>query len=152
MSSNSPSEARPDPPHRRRIVVDGALEGFGDFEASLDQALDAAGYAAAERFAVRLALEEGVANAINHGNRGRTGRKVVVECGVDPEQVLVAIEDEGEGFDPAAVPDPTDEANLEIPSGRGLMLMRAYMTKVRHVPPGNRVEMIYRKGSRETAG
>jgi hypothetical protein len=33
-----------------------------------------------------------------------------------------------------------------------LMLMRAYMTKVRHVPPGNRVEMIYRKGSRETAG
>jgi serine/threonine-protein kinase RsbW len=149
MSSVRPSEPHPIDPFRRRIVVDAALEGFAEFEADLDRALEAAGFGQAERFAVRLALEEGVANAINHGNRGRRGRKVLVECGVDPEHVLVAIEDEGEGFDPAAVPDPTDEANLEIPSGRGLMLMRAYMTEVRHVPPGNRVEMIYRKGSRE---
>lgn len=151
MSSSPPSESRPPEPYRRRIVVDGALAGFGEFESDLDAALERSGYAAAERFAVRLALEEGVANAINHGNRGRTGRKVVVECGVDAEQVLVAIEDEGEGFDPAVVPDPTEEANLEIPSGRGLMLMRAYMTEVRHVPPGNRVEMIYLKGSREAS-
>lgn len=149
MSSVRSSEPHPIEPFRRRIVVDGALEGFAEFEAEVERALEAAGYSQAERFAVRLALEEGVANAINHGNRGRLGRKVVVECGADPKQVLVSIEDEGEGFDPAAVPDPTEEANLEIPSGRGLMLMKAYMTEVRHVPPGNRVEMIYRKGSRE---
>jgi serine/threonine-protein kinase RsbW len=60
--------------------------------------------------------------------------------------VFVAVEDEGEGFDPGSVPDPTDDANIEIPSGRGLMLMGAYMSEIRYVPPGNRVEMIYRRG------
>ena len=44
--------------------------------------------------------------------------------------MLIRITDEGDGFDPEAVPDPTDEENLEIPSGRGLMLMRCYMTSV----------------------
>ena len=51
----------------------------------------------------------------------------------------------GPGFDPSTVPDPTLDQNLEIPSGRGLMLMRAYMTAVTFNPAGNRVTMRYRK-------
>jgi serine/threonine-protein kinase RsbW len=57
----------------------------------------------------------------------------------------VEIEDRGPGFDPGAVPDPTLEQNLEIPSGRGLMLMRAYMTSVTFNPAGNRVRLLYRR-------
>ena len=67
-----------------------------------------------------------------------------MEFEVSPDRVWIAVEDEGGGFDPAAVPDPTEEANLEIPSGRGIMLMRAYMTDVSIVAPGNRVEMVFR--------
>jgi serine/threonine-protein kinase RsbW len=59
--------------------------------------------------------------------------------------VAIVVEDEGVGFDPAAVPDPTRPENVDIPSGRGIMLMRAYMTEVEFDPPGNRVRMTFKK-------
>jgi serine/threonine-protein kinase RsbW len=55
------------------------------------------------------------------------------------------VEDRGPGFDPSGVPDPTLDENLELPSGRGLMLIRAYMTRVAFSPTGNRVSMYYRR-------
>lgn len=122
-------------------------EGLAEFEARIDAALAAHGYADSEAFAIRLAVEEAVSNGIHHGNRRDPAKVVRVECRIDSETVWIAVEDQGEGFDPKAVPDPTDEANLEIPSGRGIMLMGAYMTEVRYVPPGNRVEMSYRRGA-----
>jgi serine/threonine-protein kinase RsbW len=122
-------------------------EGLSEFEARIDGALAAHGYADSEAFAIRLAIEEAVSNGIHHGNRRDPSKLVRVECRVDADSVTVAVQDQGEGFDPKAVPDPTDEANLEIPSGRGIMLMGAYMSEVRYVPPGNRVEMTYRRGS-----
>ncbi|MDA0974944.1 MAG: ATP-binding protein [Phycisphaerales bacterium] len=124
-------------------------DGLADFEATLDAALEAHGYSESELFAIRLAVEEAVANGINHGNRRDPNKRVALTCRVDSSEVFVVVEDEGEGFDPGAVPDPTDEANIEIPSGRGLMLMGAYMSDVRYVPPGNRVEMTYRRGTSE---
>jgi len=123
--------------------------GLAEFEAALDRALAEHGYSESELFAIRLAIEEGVANGINHGNRRDPGKRVELTCKVDEHEVFVAIEDEGEGFDPNSVPDPTADANIEIPSGRGLMLMGAYMSDVRYVPPGNRVEMIYRRSVSE---
>ena len=53
--------------------------------------------------------------------------------------VRIVIEDEGPGFDPTDVPDPTDDDNLDKPSGRGLMLMRAFMTVIEYNEKGNRV-------------
>jgi serine/threonine-protein kinase RsbW len=122
-------------------------EGLSEFEEALDRALADHGYAESELFAIRLAVEEAVANGINHGNRRDPDKRVTLTCTVDSDRVFVAVEDEGEGFDPGSVPDPTDDANIEIPSGRGLMLMGAYMSEIRYVPPGNRVEMIYRRGA-----
>lgn len=103
-----------------------------------------AGYDEASTFAVRLALEEAVANAFRHGNDEDPRKAVKVEFDISGDRIWLAVEDEGPGFDPTAVPDPTEEANLEIPSGRGIMLMRAYMTDVAIVAPGNRVEMTFR--------
>ncbi len=96
-------------------------------------------------FAVHLAVEEALVNAIKHGNRKDATKSVVVSMTVSPEQVTVAITDEGEGFNPSDVPDPTDEDNLELPSGRGLMLMRTYMTSVAFNQAGNRVVMTKRR-------
>ena len=59
----------------------------------------------------------------------------------DHDQCVVAVEDEGQGFDPSAVPDPTADENLELPHGRGLVLMRAYMDEVSFNAKGNRVTM-----------
>jgi serine/threonine-protein kinase RsbW len=92
-------------------------------------------------FGVHLAIEEALVNAIKHGNRRDPNKKVDVVCRVARDRVQVRITDEGDGFDPDAVPDPTDEENLEIPSGRGLMLMRCYMTSVEFNERGNEVSM-----------
>jgi serine/threonine-protein kinase RsbW len=95
--------------------------------------------------AVRLALEEALVNAIKHGNRMDRSRKVWAYCRIDPEQFEIVITDEGQGFDPALVPDPTALENLEHSCGRGLYLMRHYMDEVVIVPPGNTVRMTKRR-------
>jgi serine/threonine-protein kinase RsbW len=103
---------------------------------------------AASSFAIRLALEEALSNAFKHGNKSDPAKSVTVRCQVDREQVAIEVEDQGEGFDPEAVPDPTERENIEIPSGRGIILMRSFMSEVCFVPPGNCVRMWYRKGAR----
>jgi serine/threonine-protein kinase RsbW len=92
-------------------------------------------------FGVHLAMEEALVNAIKHGNHRDPEKAVDVVCHVSPDRVFIRITDEGDGFDPESVPDPTEEDNLEIPSGRGLMLMRCYMDSVEFNARGNEVTM-----------
>jgi len=101
--------------------------------------LEKVGFPDQDLFGVKLALEEGIVNAIKHGNGMDPSKNVVVECEYDGVRVRVVIEDEGPGFDPSDVPDPTEDDNIEKPSGRGLMLMRAFMSRVEYNDKGNRV-------------
>ena len=94
-----------------------------------------------EVFSVRLALEEALVNAIKHGNEMDRSKKVHVSYRLSGDCLEVRITDEGKGFDPADVPDPTAIENLERPCGRGLMLMRHYMTEVEYNATGNSVSM-----------
>ena len=94
-----------------------------------------------EIFGIRLALEEALVNAIKHGNRLDCRKKVHVELHVHHDRIVIGIADEGPGFNPDQVADPLAAENLERPSGRGLLLMRHYMTEVNYHPPGNRVTM-----------
>jgi serine/threonine-protein kinase RsbW len=94
-----------------------------------------------EVFGIRLAVEEALVNAIKHGNQMDPSRKVRVAFQVSWEKFEVLIADEGEGFDPCEVPDPTAPENLERPCGRGIMLMRHYMTTVTYNQRGNVVSM-----------
>lgn len=88
---------------------------------------------------LRLALEEALVNGLRHGNGGDPSKRVVLRYRVCAEEVLVEVEDEGPGFDPSAVPDPTVEENLLKPSGRGLLLMRHCTCWVRYYGRGNRL-------------
>jgi len=92
-------------------------------------------------FAVRLAIEEALVNAIRHGNRDDLTKGVGVSFLVGPERVLIEVQDEGDGFKLKDVSDPLAEENLERPSGRGLHLMRTYMTWVRFNSRGNCVTL-----------
>ena len=94
-----------------------------------------------EVFCIRLALEEALINAIKHGNRLDRNKKVHITYHILPERFDVVITDEGQGFDPNDVPDPTAIENLERPCGRGLMLMRYYMSTVSFAASGNSVFM-----------
>ena len=95
-------------------------------------------------FAVRLALEEALSNAIKHGNGLDPDKTVTVRFCVEPEKVQLVITDQGQGFDPAAVPDPTTNDHLEKPSGRGIALIRAYMDEVAYNSRGNEIRMVKR--------
>ena len=94
-----------------------------------------------DRFCVRLALEEALVNAIKHGNQLDPKKKVTVRYQVWKHQAEFHIVDEGPGFDPNDLPDPTDIENLERPCGRGVMLIRHYMHEVEYFAPGNAVLM-----------
>lgn len=92
-------------------------------------------------FGVHLAMEEALVNAIRHGNRSDSSKRVHVHCKISADRVWVEIRDEGPGFNPSSIPDPTDEENLENPSGRGIMLMRTFMSRVEYNERGNCVVM-----------
>ena len=83
---------------------------------------------------VSVAVRESVVNAIKHGNQGDESKRVVVEFtpvpAEDPEQLVIRVEDEGEGFDPTELADPLAPENILKSSGRGIFLIRSFMDEV----------------------
>lgn len=106
-----------------------------------------AGWPSDEDYWLVTALREAVANAVRHGNRQDPKRLVRLEYTVHDSTVSIRVEDEGEGFDPADVPDPTDPENLLRPSGRGIFYMRQFMTRVEFLstPSGGTAVVMERK-------
>ncbi|HWE94507.1 MAG TPA: ATP-binding protein [Tepidisphaeraceae bacterium] len=136
----------------------GAVNGSGaaklvfDFPSSYEKGHDAqcrildaaekSGFRGESYFALRIALEEALVNAIRHGNNVDPGKNVHVEAKVSSKRVEILVEDEGPGFNRAHVPDPTAEENLEKCSGRGILLIESYMSKVRWDRGGRRLRMV----------
>ena len=127
---------------RETKVIPTDLEAAARLADGLLQQVEAKGYADSTRFAIRLALEEAFSNAIEHGNKFDAGKSITMAAEVNEDRTTITITDEGEGFDPDVVPDPTVDENLEKPCGRGIMLMRAYMDTVRFNKRGNEVCLI----------
>ena len=112
-----------------------------------EQVLDMArthGYRSDALFAIKLAMEEALVNAVRHGNGNVPGKSVYVEFDVDPHRTEIRITDEGDGFRPSDLPDPTVDENIQKPNGRGVMLIRAYMDAVDFNEKGNSVHMVKR--------
>jgi CheY-like chemotaxis protein len=118
---------------------------------------------------IAVALREALSNAVLHGNlevssalrahderayyalmeKRKTeepyeDRYVYVSVEESPMEAVYVIRDEGPGFDPASLPDPTDPSNLESASGRGLLLIRTFMDEVRHNSQGNEITLVKR--------
>jgi anti-sigma regulatory factor (Ser/Thr protein kinase) len=123
-----------------------------------------------EQIRFGVALEEALVNAMIHGNlevhssvkeqshadfealvserRNKSpykDRKIEVEIELSPQEAVVTVGDQGPGFDPTTLPDPTDPENLEKISGRGLLLMRSFMDVVEFNAVGNQVKMTKRR-------
>lgn len=99
----------------------------------------------AARFQVRVALCEALANAIVYGNKLDPAKRVEISVHVDHTLVRVCVEDQGAGFDPTVVPDPTRSDRIEAEDGRGLFLIRQLADEVYHNDRGNSICMIMRR-------
>lgn len=125
-----------------------------------------------DQLRVGMALDEALLNAYYHGNLEVSSdlrevdhrayyqladerrcqspwqeRRIRVEARLSAAEAVFEVSDEGEGFDPAALPDPTDPANLDRPCGRGVLLMRTFMDDVHYNDRGNAVTMVKRRMS-----
>ena len=89
--------------------------------------------------ALLLSVTEAATNAIKHGNKCDVNKLVKIDVNVEGDTLRIIVKDEGEGFDPSKVPDPTEPDNLLKDSGRGLYLMKIYMSNIKFniTPTGN---------------
>jgi len=110
-------------------------------QARIEESLVANAYSEHDIFAIKLAVEEALVNAIKHGNQLDPDKNVNVSFQVTCERFDIRIVDEGPGFNPEDVPDPTAIENIERPCGRGLLLIRGFMSEVQYHGRGNVVTM-----------
>ena len=122
-------------------LVISRLDEVRQVQADIKDALQSHQFDDREQFSIELALEEALVNAIKHGNQLDPGKRVFVRYDVTPERFDIRIEDEGPGFNPVDVPDPTAPENLERPCGRGLLLIRYYMSDVSFQDSGRTIVM-----------
>ena len=93
-------------------------------------------------FDIHVGFEEALRNAMIHGNKSNPGKKVKVYTEISDEKVTISVEDEGKGFDPNKLPDPTVGENLLKESGRGVYLIKHLMDESRYENDGRKVIMV----------
>lgn len=125
----------------QQIVIPSEPKLLNRVENRIIEQLKALNYGERTLFGVRLAVEEAVINAIKHGNKMDKTKNVTITYSVNDKECVISVADEGDGFNPQVVPDPTADENLELPHGRGLVLMRAYMDEVKYNEKGDCVTM-----------
>ncbi len=124
----------------RRVAVHTINELRPIFE-KLENWMRVYGYAGRDLFAARLALAEAAINGLTHGNLGNSSKAVRIDYLVSANEVAMAVEDDGPGFDPTQVPFVV-APDTRRSRCQGLFLMHAYMSAVNFNPKGNRV-MLY---------
>lgn len=124
------------------IEIPSIADEILDVEEAMIEALSQTSFSDADVFAVRLALDEALANAIKHGNDGDPEKTVTIRFCFGDATITITVRDEGPGFDYSEIPDCTQPDRLEIPSGRGLLIMKSYMDRVIFNETGNEVTMV----------
>ncbi len=110
-------------------------------------ALTELGWEGRDFFHIQMAAEEAMVNAVTHGNNRDVNKSVEVEFKVADQTAFMRFKDQGEGFNPADVPDPRDDDHLECTNGRGVMLITEMMNEVRYNDRGNEVTMLKKRSS-----
>jgi serine/threonine-protein kinase RsbW len=113
-----------------RLVLPSHIEAVGETAAAVTDFVKSCGFDEQTAFGVDMALREAVTNAVVHGNQEDETKSVEVIFSCLGNALEIQIRDQGEGFDPASVPDPTQPANILKTSGRGIFLMRSFMDEV----------------------
>ena len=127
------------------ILLESTLDSVDSAEAEVLKAAEEAGFGEEDLHKIGMAVRESMVNAVVHGNRYNARKKVHLQVYKRSDRLVVIIRDEGEGFDMTALPDPLAEENLLRQSGRGLLLIQAFMDELdvhRAEPKGTEVKMV----------
>ena len=131
--------------HTLERELESTLESVDSAEQIVVAEAKALGLDEDDLYRVGIAIRECMVNAVVHGNRYNAKKKVHLKVVRTPQSLTVVIGDEGDGFDPTAVPDPLVGENLLRGSGRGVMLMQAFMDEFQispREPQGTEVKMV----------
>lgn len=131
----------PQNPHIIRCSLPSSLTSYHELVQQVLDKLQELGWNKENIFGVHMALEESISNAIRHGNHEDPSKQVHFQCELAENRFYAQVCDEGTGYDPGVVPDCCLPENLETPGGRGLALIRAFMTTVTHSDEGRCVTM-----------
>ena len=136
------------PPHTVRLEFNSAFDMLDFVQVVSDQVCHAVGLDEDQLHWVSVAVRETVVNAIKHGNKNDPSKRVTIEFSPVPatagDELVIRIEDQGEGFVPEEVADPLAPENILKSSGRGIFLIRNFMdeTVLKKVPGGMEIRMV----------
>ncbi len=93
---------------------------------------------------ILICLTEAVNNAIVHGNRLDEQKEIMVSCHERDHEIQFMISDEGSGFNPSDIPDPTSEERIEVEGGRGVFLMKQLTDEIHFLDHGRTVKLMWK--------
>jgi serine/threonine-protein kinase RsbW len=127
-------------------LLESTLDSVDKAEAIVMREAAKLGFEEDDQHQIGMAVRECMVNAVVHGNRYNKNKHVHLEVALADGQLSITIGDEGQGFDAASLPDPTAPENLLRQSGRGLLLVRAFMDHFDlHARPGGGTEVVLAK-------
>lgn len=134
----------PEPDQFKNLSLSSSFSELHRIEAYIRELKDWAGLSSEDVERLMLTLSEAVTNAMVHGNKENPDKQVLITASMSKDdQLLISIQDEGEGFDPDALPDPLKEENLLNEGGRGVYLIEHYADKVSYSDNGTKLTMIF---------
>lgn len=129
----------------KRLKVESKTASLRIVETAIDEMTGAIGINQDNYGKILVATLEAVNNAIKHGNKEIPEKLVDVEIEYIDNELRISVTDQGEGFDPAGIPDPTLPANIEELSGRGVFLMTKLSDGITFNDKGNSVTMSFKE-------
>ena len=132
-------------PEAEHYTLDSTLDGVEQIENLVLERAQRAGFGGASLDQIALAVHETAANAVFHGNRESAEKKVFLDIALTDDHLTIIITDQGDGFDPATVPDPLSPQEIYKERGRGIYLSRALMDEYQVRRPaagGSEVTMV----------
>jgi serine/threonine-protein kinase RsbW len=127
------------------ILLDSTLESVDQAENHILSTAGQMGFGEDDLHEIGMAVREAMVNAVVHGNRYNLKKKVHLLVGTEVDRLNIQITDEGEGFERTELPNPLDEENLLRQSGRGLLLIEAFVDEfsIHPAPPlGTEIRMV----------
>jgi len=127
------------------VFLDSTLDSVDDAENLVLKAAEEVGFGDDDLHKIGMAVRETVVNAVVHGNRYNSRKRVHLQVLKGDDRITITVADEGNGFEPRSVPDPLAEENLLQQSGRGILLIRAFVDDYqmqRMAPAGTEVKLV----------